>query len=87
MFLEKVHVLHLKTTGSGQEAFDLHLLVPVARGVGGTSQVIKNSSSQGVPTNPFVPPFCYVTASQGLQEALGPHLLVPDASRVGQIKM
>ena len=28
-------------------------------------------------------PFCYVTAFQGLQEALGLHLLVPGAGGVG----
>ena len=65
-----------------QEAHSLHLLVPGAAVVGGTSQPIKNSSS-GSPNKSADTLFARVSAPQGLQEAHVLHLLVPGAGVVG----
>ena len=56
----------------------LHLLIPGARIVSGTSQPEKTSSS-GSPNKSADTPFAPVNAPQGLQEVHGPHLLVPGA--------
>ena len=68
-----------------QEAHGLHLLVPGAGAVGGTSPPMKNSVSRGPNKSPDTP-FYPVSAPQGPQEAHGLHLFVPGASVVVQIK-
>ena len=76
---------HVSAVQGPQEAYGLHLLVPGAGAVGGTSPQIKNYLS-GDTNGPPGAPFCPVSAPQGPQEALGLHLLVPDAGVLIWIK-